>query len=124
MLLKRYGVIFRDVLARETNLPKWRELQMAFRRLEARGEIRGGRFVDGFLGEQFALPVAVESMRATRKMPPSGEVVTISAADPLNLVGVIVPGERIPAISGRTVSYRDGVAVEAEQNALSKIAVI
>jgi ATP-dependent Lhr-like helicase len=97
---------------------------MAFRRLEARGEIRGGRFVDGFLGEQFALPVAVESMRATRKMPPSGEVVTISAADPLNLVGVIVPGERIPAISGRTVSYRDGVAVEAEQNALSKIAVI
>jgi ATP-dependent Lhr-like helicase len=124
MLLKRYGVVFRDVLTRETNLPKWRELQMAFRRLEARGGIRGGRFVDGFLGEQFALPVAVESMRATRKVPPSGEVVTISAADPLNLVGVIVPGERIPAISGRTVSYRDGVAVEAEQNALSKIAEI
>ena len=96
------------------NLPKWRELQIAFRRLEARGEIRGGRFVDGFIGEQFALPVAVESVRATRKMPLSGEVVTLSAADPLNLVGVIVPGERIPAISGRTVSYRDGVALEDE----------
>ncbi len=69
MLLKRYGIVFRDLLARETNLPKWRELQMAFRRLEDRGEIRGGRFVDGFLGEQFALPVAVESLRATRKLP-------------------------------------------------------
>jgi ATP-dependent Lhr-like helicase len=114
MLLKRYGVVFRDLLARESNLPKWRELQLAFRRLEARGEIRGGRFVDGFLGEQFALPVAVESLRATRKLPPTGETVTISAADPLNLVGVVVPGERVPAISGRSVSYRDGVAVEVE----------
>ena len=114
MMLKRYGIVFRDLLVREANLPKWRELQIAFRRLEARGEIRGGRFVDGFLGEQFALPVAVESLRATRKLPPSGEVVTLSAADPLNLVGVIVPGERIPAISGRTVSYRDGVALEGD----------
>ncbi len=70
MLLKRYGIVFRDLLARETNLPKWRELQMAFRRLEDRGEIRGGRFVDGFLGEQFALPVAVESLRATEKCRP------------------------------------------------------
>jgi ATP-dependent helicase Lhr and Lhr-like helicase len=112
MLLKRYGIVFRDVLARETNLPKWRELQMAFRRLEDRGEIRGGRFVDGFLGEQFALPVAVESLRATRKLPPTGETITLSAADPLNLVGILVPGERVPAISGRTVSFRDGVPVE------------
>jgi ATP-dependent helicase Lhr and Lhr-like helicase len=112
MLLKRYGIVFRDVLTRETNLPKWRELQMAFRRLEDRGEIRGGRFVDGFLGEQFALPVAVESLRATRKMPPAGEIIMLSAADPLNLVGILVPGERIPAISGRTVSFRDGVPVE------------
>jgi ATP-dependent helicase Lhr and Lhr-like helicase len=112
MLLKRYGIVFRDVLARETNLPKWRELQMAFRRLEDRGEIRGGRFVDGFLGEQFALPVAVESLRATRKMPTTGETVTLSAADPLNLVGILVPGERVPAISGRTVSFRDGVPVD------------
>ena len=114
MLLKRYGVVFRDLLARESNLPKWRELQLAYRRLEARGEIRGGRFVDGFVGEQFGLPAAVESLRATRKMPLGGEIVTLSAADPLNLVGVIVPGERVPAISGRIVSYRDGVAVADE----------
>ena len=113
MLLKRYGVVFRDLLARETNLPKWRELQMAFRRLEDRGEIRGGRFVDGFLGEQFALPIAVESLRATRRLPANGETVTLSAADPLNLVGILVPGERVPAISGRTVSFRDGVNVES-----------
>jgi len=119
MLLKRYGIVFRDLLARETNLPKWRELQMAFRRLEDRGEIRGGRFVDGFLGEQFALPVAVESLRATRKMAPSGEKITISAADPLNLVGILVPGDRVPAISGRTVTFRDGIAVEAGETQLS-----
>jgi ATP-dependent Lhr-like helicase len=115
MLLKRYGIVFRDLLARETNLPKWREMQMAFRRLEDRGEIRGGRFVDGFLGEQFALPVAVESLRATRRLPPAGESITLSAADPLNLVGILVPGERVPAISGRTVIFRDGVAVEDGQ---------
>jgi ATP-dependent helicase Lhr and Lhr-like helicase len=111
MLLKRYGIVFRDVLARETNLPKWRELLIGFRRLEDRAEVRGGRFVSGFLGEQFALPVAVESLRATRKMPPTGETITLSAADPLNLVGILVPGERIPAISGKTVIFRDGVAI-------------
>ena len=109
MLLRRYGVVFRDLLARETNLPRWRELQIAFRRLEDRGEVRGGRFVSGFQGEQFALPVAVESLRATRKAPLTGERIVISAADPLNLVGIVVPGERIPAISGRTVIFRDGV---------------
>jgi ATP-dependent Lhr-like helicase len=115
MLLRRYGVVFRDLLTRETILPKWRELQVAFRRLEDRGEIRGGRFVDGFLGEQFALPAAVESLRATRKLPPSGEEIRVSAADPLNLVGIVVPGERVPAISGRAVWFRDGVPVaEAE----------
>jgi ATP-dependent Lhr-like helicase len=114
MLLKRYGIVFRDLLARETNLPKWRELQMGFRRLEDRGEIRGGRFVDGFLGEQFALPVAVESLRATRKMPLTGETITVSAADPLNLAGILVPGERVPAISGRTVTFRDGVVAQQE----------
>ena len=111
MLLKRYGIVFRDLLARETNLPKWRELQLAFRRLEDRGEIRGGRFVDGFLGEQFALPVAVESLRATRKMPLTGETIVLSAADPLNLVGILLPGERVPAISGKTVTFHDGVVV-------------
>jgi ATP-dependent Lhr-like helicase len=120
MLLRRYGIVIRDVLARESNLPTWRELLMAFRRLEDRGEIRGGRFVGGFLGEQFALPVAVESVRALRSLPLSGETITLSAADPLNLIGILVPGERlpgerpgerVPAISGRTVCYRDGVAV-------------
>ncbi|MGD0417066.1 MAG: DEAD/DEAH box helicase [Terriglobales bacterium] len=111
MLLRRYGVVFRDLLARETNLPRWRELQIGYRRLEDRGEVRGGRFVDGFLGEQFALPVAVESLRAHRKLPQNAnaERVTIAAADPLNLVGIIVPGERIPAISGRSVAFRDGM---------------
>jgi ATP-dependent Lhr-like helicase len=113
MLLKRYGIVFRDLLVRESNLPKWREILLAFRRLEDRGEIRGGRFVDGFLGEQFALPVAVESLRASKKLALTGEVITIGAADPLNLVGILVPGERVPAISGRTVSFRDGVAVDA-----------
>ena len=114
MLLKRYGVVFRDLLARETNLPKWRDLQLTFRRLEDRGEIRGGRFVDGFGGEQFALPVAIESLRATRSAPLHGEIVTISAADPLNLVGILVPGERVPAISGRSVSFRDGVVASED----------
>ena len=113
MLLNRYGVVFREVLTREAILPRWREVLLALRRLEDRGEIRGGRFVSGFLGEQFALPVAVESLRATRDQQPSGETMTISAADPLNLVGIIVPGDRVPAISGRFVAFRDGVAVEA-----------
>jgi len=118
MLLRRYGIVIRDLLARESNLPTWRELLMAFRRLEDRGEIRGGRFVDGFLGEQFALPVAVESVRAIRSLPLSGETMTLSAADPLNLVGILVPGERVPAISGRTVSYRDGVAVAGDSESV------
>ena len=117
MLLRRYGVIFREVLARESNLPKWRELLIALRRLEDRGEIRGGRFVSGFLGEQFALPEAVESVRAMRNLPASGETITISAADPLNLVGFIVPGDRVAAISGKYVSFRDGVAVEPDERA-------
>ena len=111
MLLRRYGIVIRDVLAREANLPPWRELLMAFRRLEDRGEIRGGRFVDGFLGEQFALPVAVDSVRAMRKLDSATEAITLSAADPLNLVGILVPGDRVPAISGNSVTYRDGAAV-------------
>jgi ATP-dependent Lhr-like helicase len=114
MLLRRYGVVFRDLLARETNLPRWRELQIGFRRLEDRGEVRGGRFVDGFVGEQFALAVAVESLRASRKLPLTGERITIAAADPLNLVGIVVTGERIPAISGQSVTFRDGVWVGEE----------
>ena len=121
MLLRRYGIVVRDVLAREANLPPWRELLGGFRQLEDRGEIRGGRFVDGFLGEQFALPVAVDSVRALRRLdaaqdtnPQSRitqETITLSAADPLNLVGILVPGERVPAISGNSVTYRDGAAM-------------
>jgi len=111
MLLRRYGVVFRELLTRETILPKWRELLITFRRLEDRGEVRGGRFVSNFLGEQFALPGSVESLRAMRNQLPSGEIITVSAADPLNLVGIVVPGERVAANSGKVVAFRDGVAV-------------
>jgi ATP-dependent Lhr-like helicase len=108
VLLERYGVVFRELTLREEFPFKWRELLITFRRLEDRGEVRGGRFVDGFLGEQFALPVALESLRAARHLEPTGETVTLSAADPLNLAGIIVPGERVPAISGKTITLRDG----------------
>jgi ATP-dependent Lhr-like helicase len=117
MLLRRYGIVFRDLLAREANLPSWRELLTGFRRLEDRGEIRGGRFVDGFLGEQFALPIAVDSVRALRNVPAQEETVTLSAADPLNLIGIVVPGERVPAISGRTITYRNGMATPQAEGA-------
>jgi ATP-dependent Lhr-like helicase len=113
-LLKRYGVVFREVLARESMVPRWRDLLITFRRLEDRGQIRGGRFVSGFLGEQFALPIALESLRATSKLPRVGEMVTISAADPLNLVGIVVPGERIPPASLKNIVLRDGVPVDGE----------
>jgi ATP-dependent Lhr-like helicase len=119
MLLRRYGVVFREMLARESNMPKWRELLIAFRRLEDRGEVRGGRFVSGFLGEQFALPEAVESLRAMRNLAVAGDTVTISAADPLNLVGIIVPGERVAAISGKYVSFRDGIPFPAAERLTS-----
>jgi ATP-dependent helicase Lhr and Lhr-like helicase len=112
VLLNRYGVVFRELLVRESMLPAWRELLITFRRLEDRGEIRGGRFISGFTGEQFALPIAVESLRAMKNLPPSRETITVSAADPLNLAGIVVPGERVPAISGKHVSFCDGVLVE------------
>ena len=124
MLLKRYGVVFRELLTRETILPKWRELLMTFRRLEDRGEIRGGRFVSGFLGEQFALPLAVESLRARRKREPTGEITTISAADPLNLVGIVVPGERVAANSGKLVAFRDGVGLDPEDRSVVRGTVV
>ena len=113
-LLRRYGVVFREIVARESIVPKWREVLITLRRLEDRGEIRGGRFVSGFLGEQFALPVAVESLRAQRGRPRTGEVVMVSAADPLNLVGIVVPGDKIAANSGRVVGFRDGVPVSPD----------
>ena len=115
MLLRRYGIVFREILTRETILPKWRELLITLRRLEDRGEVRGGRFVSGFLGEQFALPIAVESLRSARQQQPTGEVITVSAADPLNFVGILVPGERVAANSGKFVAYRDGVALPPEE---------
>lgn len=112
LLLKRYGVVFRDLLAREKNIPRWRELLITFRRLEDRGEIRGGRFVSGFLGEQFALPYAVESLRAMRKQEADGEIITISAVDPINLVGIILPGAKVAAVSNKKVVLKDGVLHE------------
>ncbi len=108
-LLRRYGVVFRRVLARETLAVPWRELILVYRRLEARGEIRGGRFVGGFSGEQFALPEAVALLRKTRASKPTEEVVVVSAADPLNLTGLITRGERITALAGTRIGYRAGV---------------
>jgi ATP-dependent Lhr-like helicase len=122
VLLERYGVVFRELLARESMLPRWRDLLIAFRRLEDRGEIRGGRFVSGFIGEQFALPVAVDSLRAMKNLPLIGETVTISAADPLNLAGIVVPRERVPAISGKYVTFKDGVLIESSETPLLSMA--
>jgi ATP-dependent Lhr-like helicase len=115
MLLNRYGVVFREMTTRETIVPRWRELLIAFRRLEDRGQVRGGHFVSGFLGEQFALPVAVESLRAMRKDAPSEQIVRLSAADPLNLTGIILPGEKIASNSGRIITLRNGVLAEADE---------
>jgi ATP-dependent Lhr-like helicase len=110
-LLKRYGVVFWKMLAREAdNLPPWRDLLHCYRRLEARGEVRGGRFVAGFSGEQFALPDAVGTLRDTRKAEGTGALVNVSGADPLNLVGIVVPGPRVPALASNRVLYRDGAA--------------
>ncbi len=111
-LLRRYGVIFWRLLHREgTWLPPWRVLLRVLRRMEARGELRGGRFVAGVSGEQFALPEAVELLRKTRRIPATGEFVAVSGADPLNLIGVMLPGARVPALSGNRVLYLDGIAV-------------
>src|SRR6185295_4576598 len=107
-LLRRYGVVFRRLLERESLLPPWREMLQVYRRLEARGEIRGGRFVDGFSGEQYALSEAVTRLRALRKQPRKGNLVSVSAADPLNLVGIATPGDRLPALAGNRLLYRDG----------------
>jgi ATP-dependent Lhr-like helicase len=115
VLLRRYGVVFRRLLEREADwLPPWYELLRVYRRLEARGEIRGGRFVNGVAGEQYALPEAVGSLRAMRKRPAIETLVSISAADPLNLVGVLTPGARVPALAGNRVLYRDGVPIAVQ----------
>jgi ATP-dependent helicase Lhr and Lhr-like helicase len=115
-LLRRYGVVFRDLLGREALALSWRDLLVQYRRMELQGEIRGGRFVSGFTGEQFALPEAVESLRAGRKRNESGAAshdIKLSASDPLNLAGVILPGPRVPAVPSNFVVFRDGAMVRA-----------
>ncbi len=121
MLLARYGVVFRDLLPREANIPRWRDLVRMLRRLEARGEVRGGRFVTGFNGEQFALPEAVESLRATRDLA-HGDIITLAASDPINLIGIIVPGERTSATAGKKIHLRNGAACDAEGKPIDAIA--
>ncbi len=114
VLLERYGVVFRSVLQREARfLPPWRELAQAWRRLEARGEIRGGRFVAGFGGEQFAWPEAIDRLRAVRHAGNQDDQVILSAADPLNLTGIVTPGEKVPALLRNRVLYRNGIPVAA-----------
>jgi ATP-dependent Lhr-like helicase len=113
-LLRRYGVVFWRLLAREGGwLPPWRELLRVYRRLEARGEIRGGRFVAGFSGEQYALPDAVALLRETRRRKGADEWVSLSGADPLNLIGVLTPGAKLAALTGNRVLYRDGLPIAA-----------
>src|SRR5207247_8646996 len=112
-LLRRYGIVFRKLLAREANAAPWRELGRVYRRLEARGEIRGGRFVTGMSGEQFALPDAVDRLREVRRTPADGRLHVISAADPLNLAGIVTSGERVRAIAASRIVYRDGVPLAA-----------
>jgi len=111
MLLCRYGILFRDLLQRESNAPKWRDLLPLLRRLEARGEIRGGRFVTGFSGEQFAVPEAVDSLRASRNQTSQHEI-QVAAADPMNLAGIVIPGDRVPAVPGRFVRFRNGTLID------------
>jgi len=111
VLLRRYGVVFRRVLERESGLPSWRELLYVYRRLEARGELRGGRFVQGVPGEQYALPAAVSALREIRNRARQGDLVTLSAADPLNLSGIVTPGRRVGPQPGHRLLYRDGVPI-------------
>jgi len=113
VLLLRYGVVFRKLLAREPNSAPWRELTRVYRRLEARGEIRGGRFVAGMSGEQFALPDAVERLREIRRTSPDDRVIAVSAADPLNLAGIVTTGDRVRAVTANRVAYRNGVPLAA-----------
>jgi ATP-dependent Lhr-like helicase len=108
-LLARWGVVFRDLMVRESSTVPWREVLWAMRRMEARGTIRGGRFVNGFAGEQYALPEAIEVLRSVRKSERKGEIIRLSGADPLNLVGIVLPGPRVPAVPTNSITYADGV---------------
>jgi Lhr-like helicase len=113
VLLRRYGVVFRKLLEREEGLPPWRELYYVLRRLEARGEVRGGRFVSGFSGEQFALPEAAAALRKTAKTP-GHERVAISAVDPLNLAGILTPGDKVPRLPGNRLLFEGGVPIAVQ----------
>ena len=123
MLLNRYGVLFRDLLTREPNAPKWRDLAGVLRRLEGRGEVRGGRFVSGVSGEQFAMPEAVDSLRSARSLAVDNDAVIVSACDPVNLVGIVVPGARPASVPGKQVRLRDGAFVPEvqEESALATL---
>jgi len=114
-LLRRYGVVFRRVVQRESLLLPWRDVLRVLRRLEARGEVRGGRFVGGFSGEQYALPEAIGLLRAVRREAPAGELVAVSGADPLNLVGILTAGDLVPALATNRVLYRDGIPVAVQE---------
>ncbi|MBL7995487.1 ATP-dependent DNA helicase, partial [bacterium] len=116
ILLKRYGVMFRKLADRESVAPPWRELVRVYRKLEARGEIRGGRFVEGVWGEQFALPEALTKLRSIRKEEKSGKLISISAADPLNLQGILTPGKRVSAFLGNRILFRDGEPVAIHES--------
>jgi ATP-dependent Lhr-like helicase len=120
-LLRRYGVVFRRVLVREAMNVPWRELARVYRRLEARGEIRGGRFVTGLSGEQFALPDAVERLREVRRSAHDGRLLTIGAADPLNLSGIITGEERVRASAANRIVYRDGVPIAAMEGDMLRV---
>jgi ATP-dependent Lhr-like helicase len=113
-LLARWGVVFRDLLSRESLAIAWRDVLWALRRLVARGVVLGARYVAGFNGEQFALPEAAEQLRAVARRPGEGVAVLLSAADPLNLTGVILPGPRVPALHARTITLKDGVVEPPE----------
>ena len=121
-LLERWGVLFRDLLRHETLAPAWRDLLVVLRRMEARGEIRGGRFVGAFVGEQFALPEAVELVRSIRRSQPDGEEIEIAASDPLNLVGTILPGPRVSSAAAETIRLKDGVVVERAESGILALA--
>jgi ATP-dependent helicase Lhr and Lhr-like helicase len=116
--------VFRDLLARESQAPSWRDLLRIYRRMEMSGELRGGRLVGGFVGEQFAAPEAVEALRATRREERRGELVRLSACDPLNLVGIITPGARVQATLANTVVYRDGVPQTGDADVATGSAVL
>ena len=115
-LLRRYGVVFPELLVRESNAPRWRDLVQVYRRAEARGEIRGGRFVANFVGEQYAIPEAVERLRNIRRTDKDDRLVVLSACDPLNLAGITSPGSRVPALLDNKVVYRNGVPVASVED--------